>query len=242
MLRTRTNDPSNLPASPNPTTDPDRLDELTEEFKKRLKYLTENYAACREFIATGDTFNESLERLRRALKRKRILKSKGTRIHPEIEFLLSHQAQRLAETEGLVVNESHIRAAGEYVVATIKSRRGRPRNSILEHHVATLIALVQEFSGKPVLSQKNTNSVYAPSFPEGISQIIPNIVQLWDKEITTTQLVNMVRKIRKQYAGKPLRFYDLFPTYGVTLENDGLKPQTGTSIEIINVNIRIYCP
>lgn len=131
--------------------------------------------------------------------------------------------------EDVEVNESHVRAAGEQVVTTIKPSRGRPGNPLLELHVEGLVAIVQEFSGKPVLSQRYKDSVYAPEFPDGISQIIPKIVQKWDKDITTTQLVNMVCNIRKKYAGKPLRFVELFPGYGGRIEK-------------LNPNIPIYCP
>jgi len=242
MPRPRTNDPSNLPDESNPTHDPEQVAELMGEFKNRLQYLTQSYHVFKHVLSDRESLNESLERLRRALKRKRILKSKGTRLHPEIELLLSHHARQFAEAEGVAVNEDHIRAAGERVIETIKPRRGRPDNNILDYHVAGLVALIHEFSGKPVLGHRYKASVYEPGFPEGISQIIPIIMKKWDESITTTQLVNVVRKIRKKYAEKPLRFCDLFPTYGITLENHGFKPQKGISIEMKNLNIPIYCP
>ncbi len=242
MARPRTNDPSNLPDAPKPTSDPEKLDELLSELQNRLRYLTDSYAASLQLFETGDSFNESLERLRRGLKRTRILNRRGKRLHPEIELLLSHHARRMADQEGVEVNESHIRAAGEHVVSTIKARRGRPEKPMLEFHVTGLMAVVQEFSGKPVLSQRYKDSVYGPGFQEGVNQIIPNIVQKWDAEVTTTQLVNMVQNIRKNYAGKPLRFQELFPLYGATSIDGELVAPAGISIETQNLNIPIYCP
>lgn len=242
MARPRTNDPSNLSCTPNPTSDPKRQEELISEFKNRLQFLTQSYAASQKVVEGGDTFNESLERLRRSLTRTRILKRRGKRLHREIEMLVSLHARRMAEAEGVDVNISHIRAGGQHVVRMINSLRGRPENPMLEFHVTGLVALIQEFSGLPVLSQREKDSVYEPHFPEGISQIVPIIVQKWDQSITTTQLVNLVRKIRKKYAGKPLRFHELFPLYGASMNNTEIVPPPGISVEIQNLNIPIYCP
>ena len=242
MPRPRTNDPSNLPDIPNPTTDPKRQDELIKELQNRLKFLTESYALAQHIYDDQDSFNESLERLRRGLERKRVIKRKGKRLHPEIELLLSYHARYLAKLDNVKLNKSHIRAAAEYVTKTIKPRRGRPHNHMLEHHVEGLVAIVQEFSGKPVLSQRYKDSVYAPEFPEGISKIIPLIVQKWDTKITTTQLVNMVQKIRRKYAGKPMRFLDIFPGYSIYPKDGVLIPPPNLAIETLELNIPIYCP
>lgn len=59
MPRPRTNDPSNLPDVPNPTTDPKKLDKLIVELNNRLQYLTESYAVSQQIYDGQDSFNES---------------------------------------------------------------------------------------------------------------------------------------------------------------------------------------
>ena len=242
MSRPRTNNPSNLPTAPNVTYDPVRQNELLDEFTNKLEYLTQSYALSVLFCTGEKGFNHSLIRLKRALARKRILKDIGKRLHPELELLLSVFARRYASAEGMNVSEVHIRIAGQIIIETIKPSQGRPDNPVLEFHVKGLMALVLEYSGLAVISQRDKNSVYNPQFPDGISQIIPIIVKTWDESITTTQLTNLVKKIRKEYAGKPMHFHEIILGYGITMENEKIVTPSGHTIEEIKPNIAVYCP
>ena len=93
MARPRTNDPSNLPEQPNPTSDPVKMNELIGEYLNRLKYVTESYAVSQKLFKDDETLNNSLECLRRGLKRTQILKRRGERLHPEIESVVSYYSE-----------------------------------------------------------------------------------------------------------------------------------------------------
>ena len=244
MPRPRTLDPSNLPLEPNPTTDPARAEELVEDLKDRLAYLRRSFLIGRETLANDKVaFNDSLRRLRRSLARKRKANHRGKRLHPEVEIVITHHARTLAEDEGVEVGQNHVELAGHKALEVLKPRRGRGDDKLLDHHVAGLVALIQQYTGLPVLAYRTRNSVYEPHFAEGMSSAVPLIMQEWDPEITVTRQVNCVLKTRREYAGKPLRFLDLFPFYGAKAEEDGqIELKQGHRLERFEANIPIYCP
>lgn len=242
MSRPRTNDPSNLTGSSVPATDPIRLKELLTEFQKRHRFLTYSFLEAKKYIPTQKIYKRDVERLRRGLARTRILKDKGTRLHPYLELQISHHAYRLAEKAGEAVGSSHIRAAGKIALEQIGPTRGRPNDQILKLHVAGMVANIQTFADKPVIARRHRNSVYDPHFANGISQIIPKTVESWDPDVTTNQLVNIVRDIRKSYAGKPLHFEDPFPHYNFVTnrdEGDGVRTDL---MKAFVPSFPIYCP
>ena len=245
MRSRRRNDPSNLSAKPNPTADPEREAELVNEFKKRLGYLEESYRASRRFEPEDETFNQSLRRLRRSLASRRTSRRPRKRLHPEIEMEISLQAQRLAEGEGPKVEPRHVGEAVKLAVERLTPRRGRPDDIMLEFHVKGLVALIQEFSGLAVLPSRYSGpDLYEPRFAGTISSIVPLIFRGIDESISETRLVNIVRKLRREHAGKELRFLDLFPLYGATVTSDGTIEVSGGRLKVLaaQLNYAIYCP
>lgn len=172
--RPRTLDPSNLPAEPNLTTDPSRVNELVEEFKDRLELLGQSFLFGRVALANDKVaFNDSLKRLRRSLARKRKAKRRGKRLHPEVEMVITHHAKKLAASEGAEVVQRHVELAGHKALEVLKPRRGRGDDRLLDHHVAGLVSLIQQYTGLPVLAYRTRNSVYDPHFAEGGSSAVP---------------------------------------------------------------------
>lgn len=242
MSRPRTNDPSNLPKQPNLVSDPVRERELVAEFQRRLRHLQTCYKLSRKIGLDQKTYNDSIERLRRAIVRKRAIKRRGKRLHPEVELLLSHHAKRLAAEEGVEVLQKHVNQAAVIVVDTFDKRRGRPDDPVLKHFVTGLVAIIQEATGRPVIASRTRDSVYDPHFAKGASSLIPLFFNDLGAGVTETQLVNIVRSIRSEYAGKPLRFLDLFPLYGAKDGPEGLELRGGMRFEAFEPNIPIYCP
>lgn len=241
MPRPRTNDPSNLPIVPNPTKDPQRQKELVSEFRRRLAHLMHSYEIAKQAIGSGASFNKDLARLKKGLARKRKRRGKQSRLHPEIEMVISHHARKLARDEGVKVNGDHFGAAAMIASRLLKPRGGRPDDAILEYHVTGLVALIQQYSGMPVLARRYRNSVYDPHFAAGVSQVVPMQFENRTEGVTQGRLVRIVEQIRSEYAGKPLRFLDLFPGYGVKPDGNGLQPKPGLKLVHFEPNIPIYC-
>lgn len=241
MGRPRTLDPANLPPSPNPTTDPARERELVDELQKRLRYIEANYSFCKETSEGRQSFNESIETIARSLRRKRRSSLELKRVHPAIETEISRRAKLLAEAQSRDVNQADINAAAEDLIAAVKKLRGRPRNEYLHKHVAGVIALLQQFIGKPVIAHRFRNSDYDPHFVDGISQAVPLIFGQIDPEVTLTTLVEHAIAIREEYAGKQLDFLDLFPAYVLYVDDeDELRAGLGFEVEAFEKNIPLY--
>ncbi|MEO1169455.1 MAG: hypothetical protein AAFW97_12175 [Pseudomonadota bacterium] len=215
--------------------------ELIAEFQSRLAYLARHYAMARKILGNDVAFNKGLARLKRRLAATRKISRKQTRLHPEIEIVISHHARRLARDEGVEVDGKHVRAAARIASKLLKPRGGRPDDGILKHHVTGLVALIQEFSGKPVLARRNRNSVYDPHFADGMSRIVPMEFENAVAGITEAALVRIVEGIRREYAGKPLRFLDLFPGYGANPGNDGFQLRPALRLEVFEPSIAVFC-
>lgn len=243
MPRPRTNDPSNLPSVPNTVTNPEREAVLVSDFTKRLAYLMRSHQAAKIFEDDALAFNRSLERLRRGVVRKRKSAKSLTRLHPEIEMVISYHARRLALEDGCELDGVHVRKASLLTIALLEPRQGRPGDRFLELHVEGLVALLQEFSGKPVIARRTLDSEYHPHFAAGISRIVPMVFEDSAAGITEARLVRMVERIRRKYAGRPLRFLDLLPGYGMRMGEAGeISLRPGLRLERFEPNIPIYCP
>lgn len=244
MPKPRSLDPSNVPDRPNLTTGPSRVTEISEVFKKRIAYIERSFVLGKMLCLTNrQAYNETLSRLRRSLARKRKKTVRGDRIHPETEMVISRFARESAARDGTDVNQDHVEEAAAKALSVLKPRRGRPDNELLDLHVADLMALILETCGTVVVASRTKKSVYSPSFADGASQLVPMFFQDVDPSISVTRLVNSVRKARKEYAGKALRFQDIFPFYGSRLLEAGefLLP-AGWQFKAFEPNIPIYCP
>lgn len=241
MGRPRTLDPANLPPSPNPTADPKRERELVDEFQKRLRYLAANYSMCKRGSERRQNFNDSIESIKRSLKRKRHSSLKLKRVHPAIELEITRRARRIAAAEDRDVNQADVNSAATELMASLPKLRGAPKNEFLRYHVAGVMALVQQFVGLPVLAHREKPGEYAPHFADGISQVVPQIFKLIDPDVRLTTLVECAISIRSEYAGKKLDFLDLFPTYALHVDEEGeLKAGPGFEIQSFEKNIPLY--
>lgn len=222
---------------------PERIREITAEFSKRLAFVQGNFRFAQKTLRDDQIwFNESLRRLRRRVKSTRKAKVRGERVHPEIETVITLHARRLAAENGREVCQRDANEAARIAVTELKSRPGRPENRALEHHVIGLMALIQNFSGRPVAARRSRNSVYHPHFPDRLSQIVPEFFKNIDRRITTTSLVNIVLRVQREQAGKEQRFLDLFPFYGASVIEGEIKLRPGLRLEAMELNIPIYCP
>ncbi len=243
MAHSRTNDPANLPMKPRLARSPERENQIVAEFKNRLTFLRGSYEFGRQALADDHAhFNESLARLRRRVRTIHQAKGRGERIHPEIESVITIHARRLAAADGGKVEQRHANEAARLAVGMLRAKRGRPDDRVLDHCVRGLMALIQETTGTPVLARRDRNRHYDPHFAPDVSQVVPRFFQDIDPSITTTRLVNIVRRARKEYAGRPMRFLDLFPFYGATLIDGEPKLRPGLRLERFELNIPIYCP
>lgn len=232
MPRPRRNDPLGTSGEPRISSDPVRIEELRQEFHRRLEYIADSYRVARERVGSRREFNASLARLRRAVNAKR------TRQGP-LELAISHMvrknaAERTGAPDARVI-QVDIDAAAKFVVSRIKPQRGRPEDDLLRHHVEGLMALLQEMSGKPVRATRYKDNDYDPQLCDDFSEILVKFFSIVDPSVTWTTLTNYVLKARRKYAGEQMRFRDFFPLYGRSLnQEDG-----SFSFE---PNFPIYCP
>jgi len=241
MGRPRTLDPANLPPSPNPTTDSARERELVEELKKRLSYLAANYSLCKQTSQDRQSFNDSIETIARSLRRKRRSSLELKRVHPAIEMEISRRAKLSAEAQSRAVGQTDVDEAAVEFISTVRKLKGRPKNAYLHYHVAGVIALLQQFTGKPVIAHRDKNSDRNPHFIEGISQAIPLIFGRIDPDVTFISLIECTIAVRQEYAGKTLDFLKLFPTYGASIgENGDPIFAHGLKLEGFAQNIPLY--
>jgi len=242
MSNRRIEPPLGLPSSPNPVACAQRKAELLEEFLRRLDYVL---ASFRLGLATVD-FNESLTRLKRTVRMGRQKPGRGDRLHPLLEILINHLAQKFArersggDTQHLTQND--VEKAAAWVADNIPATRGRPGGQLLDHHVAGLMALIQQFTGRPVLERRTSGTdIYDPKLL-GAGRILL-LLRGFDSTITETQLVNKVRDIRRRYAGRPMRFRDFYPLYDAELSDAGeLVLAPPLRIEHFERSVPIYCP
>ena len=222
MSRRRTNDPLGVSECPNVTTDPDREKILIAEFRRRLDYALKSYVMWRRVFGPPSSFNDSLRRLELGLKRKVRSNKPKRRLHPEIEAVISHHAkQHAAERSGrpdAVPMPEDIDAGARKALVLLKARRGRPDDRVLTHHVEGLMALIQNYLGKPVMLQTKTNSVYDPQATNRAGEILLMIVKDMEPRATRRCIVTIVDEARRHYAGKRMHFFDFFPGYGARMD------------------------
>ena len=242
MSKRRIEPPSGLPERPNNVTCKRRKSELLQEFVKRVDYALKSFRSGYETVE----FNASLARLKRTVKLGRQGPGRGERLHPLIELVVNHHAHRFAtertgdETSTMI--QKDVEKAAALAATLISPMRGRPRAQLLDHHVAGMMALIQRFSGTPVLESRHSGTGhYAPRLM-GAGRILL-LFRKVDPTITETQLVNKVREVRRRYAGKPMPFPDFYPFYGATRGDDGtpvLAPPY--RLERFEASVPIYCP
>jgi len=92
-----------------------------------------------------------------------------------------------------------------------------------------------------VIARRYRNSIYDPHFAEGVSRIVPMHFRDDAAGITEARLVRLAERIRKRYAGRALRFLDLFPGYGAVAGESGTELRSGLRLETFTPNLPIFC-
>ncbi len=252
MTRPPTLNPLGIPEAPNLAHDPARIEEIRSKFVRRMQLLERSYrSASQVSAAQRATFNQSLARLKRHLARidrgenVPVEQTPETRLHLELELLINLKARALAGLDASAPLESkhkpHVEAAAVEVAASIRAKRGRPSGYLLQYCVAALISAYIEATGKPVVGQRTKNSDYAPNLDSPSGQIIRTFVDRVEPRVADTTLVNMVRRIRRQYAGKTMQFEDFFPL-DAGPQDGGPKALPGYQIDAFIPIQPIYCP
>lgn len=185
------------------------------EFRHRLDYVGDSYRYWKDIEASRPTFNESLELLQRELYAPNRRHREPTRLHPMIEIgasmiALKYQAGSILETK---FSPAPLEAARHELLRRTKPIRGRPENPTLSYHVKGLILACEWATGVPVTASGTTNSLYDPQMTSDGASAIKFAFRRIDPSVTTTSLVNIVRRVRRRRELEGKRFEDFFPLY-----------------------------
>jgi hypothetical protein len=245
MARRRRNDPPGLGDDPVCVRDPARRAEGIAEFRRRLAYLEQHYRMGKRFHESITQFNDAIRALNALAAGEPAGSGEYRRLSPMIEIAVSANARRFAQERtgrlGAPVEGQDIKRAAEHVGERVRPISNRPRADNLKHHVKGLMALIQDFSGRPVVPRRNRNSVYDPHFMPGVSCIVPMIFEHLEPSVTIVQLVNIAEKARREWAGRRPRFKEYFPAYGLRPGADGsLLSPSGLVIATFEPNIPTY--
>ena len=245
MTRRRRNDPHGLSDASRRISDPARQAEVLAEFERRLTYLEQHYRMGKSFYGSVQDLNDAIRALNALAAGKSPRTADRRRLPPLIEMALSLHARRFARERagecGAPVEGQDVRRAAEHVGKCVQPISHRPRADNLIHHVRGLMALIQNYSGTPVVPRRYRNSVYDPHFMPGVSCIVPRIFEDLEPSVTIGQLVNIAEDARREWAGRRPRFREYFPGYGLRPQADGslVSPQ-GVMIASFEPNIPTY--
>ena len=144
----------------------------------------------------------------------------------------------------LAEHNMFVQQAAREVAKRARGLRGNPGEKLLRRYVEALVALIQETTGKPVLSMRDKNSVYEPQLVGKSGELIRLVVHMLGADLTETRLAYWIREIRRERAGKPMRFMDYFPAYGARTDGETGPPVlAGTHrIERVDAITPISCP
>lgn len=219
-----------------------RRAERLEEFTRRFGYCLCSFRFGHQTVA----FNRSLDRLRRTIKLGRQSPGRGERVHPFLEIVISRRARNLATDRtgrpDAELTQADVEEAAAWAARSMSPIRGRPRAQLLDHHVAGLMALIEEYSGKAVIARRNDSSGNYDPRLIGTARILLHLKEV-DRAITETQLVHKVCQVRRKHAGKRLRFSDFYPLYGARVGVNGEPvPAAPVRLEHFEQSVPIYCP
>ena len=242
MTRRRVEPPLGLPRSPNFVKCERRKAELLAEFLRRFDYVLASFRMSR----MQSDFNQSLARIKRSVKYGRQVPGRGERVAPSIEIIINHHANRFAQEHAgrrkAELIQDDVEKAAEWVARHVHPIRGRPRAGLLDHHVAGMMALIQQFTGVTVSASRHHGSGHYEPRLNDAARILLHLREV-DPTITETQLVNKVNQMRRKYAGKVMRFRDFYPLYGASLGSDGAPIVTlPFRLECFERSVPIYCP
>ena len=229
-------------------TDPERVAKRVAELRRRLTYLEQSYSLEKRLGLDMKGFNTSLSRLKQAVTRPRNIHLLETRLNPWLELAINVRARELAglapDAPLLADHNCVVQQAARQVAERATALRGNPGDRLLRRYVEGLMALYQEFTGTPVVAMRHKDSVYEPQIPGTAGKMMRLIVDLLEPGISETKLVNWICAARRKYAGKPMRFRDLFPGYGATMNEDTGLPTLPAPyrLELQAISQPISCP
>lgn len=248
MARRRYYDPLGVSDEPTEETDPGRIAEIEAEMDRKIAHIERAYRFEKKTQLDIRSFNAWVDRLRNAIGRQGQEDATEERVHPLLETAINIEARKLAglpETARLEAEHiGFVAQATSNVVSRTKKMRGSPGQILLRRYVIGAMAVIQEATGRPFLAQRYKDSVYEPMLPGPQGQKMREIVDRLEPGVSDSRLRYWVDEARKKYAGKPMRFRDMFPDYGLRLDPDaGMPVSTAYSNNVtFTPNNAIYCP
>lgn len=166
MAAPRTNDPLGVSDTPNYVTDPAREAEIAGRFVRAVDHILANYRHCFNHSGGDAALNRDLTRLKIAVFRKYKPSKPEGRLHPLLETIINIEARRLAEARSGSIGEHSAKRelfiACRNVASKLSPKRGAPPKYLLKRHVAGMMALIQETTGKPVMAETTPDGDYGP--------------------------------------------------------------------------------
>lgn len=249
MPRPRRNDPAGFSDCTNMVTDPTREAELVAELSRKVTYLNMAYQLESSLGLERTSYNNSLAKLRKALAQEGGSRGNRERLHPWLELAISRQARTLAKLAGdmplMAEHGPYVQQAVRDTASRAKLFRGRPGHLMVRRYVLGFMAAAQEATGKPLIAVRDDkDGIYQPQVPGVMGQALRMFVDSLTPGITDSELSYWIRDARKRYAGKPMRFQDMFPGYGMTSDAMTGAPvlQPPYQIERSGIIAPIYCP
>ena len=124
-------------------------------------------------------------------------------------------SERKGRILGQVASDQAYLEAAKAFRRRLTKRAGRPRDEALRHAVGAYMALLTEKSGIGVTTTRNADGDLRLAGSLGRTMTI--LVEFMAPEVTEVQLANLVRGLRREYAGKPMHFRAFCPFYGATV-------------------------
>jgi hypothetical protein len=220
-----------------------RVAAITREFRKKLAFVDGSFRATIRAVGSDLDFNRSLEKLNRSIRRKRPSKRRGERAHPEIEMvILKHatdHAARRTGTPGAALSQEDANFGARKAAELLRPRR-RSSHRILRHYVRGVMALIQELTGRPVLLTHTRDHLYDPQAVNPGGRALLMLAQQLDPSASASTVATIVKQARREFAAKPMRFSDFFPTYG----HDLVAPQALDTLGPDHQVVRVlpFCP
>lgn len=210
-------DPLGVSDNPYIAEDPARQVKLYTLFRRRLEYLEESYAIWRQAFRTGNAFNKSIQLLREVASGKLFFGDIDESLQLEVRIAFGHALRKRTGHPFAHWNQrtsEQLQQAAIETLAVLPKRRGRPDDLVLRHHLAGTMAAVQDACGRRVTMVKERKDEYGLAFSDNpASRTVRQAMQRIAPDETEPRLALLAHKIRKQYAGKPMRFDDLFPAF-----------------------------
>jgi hypothetical protein len=248
MQRYRPNDPLGLVDSPRIATDPRRRKALLDDALRRFTYLEQSYRLEKAMRLDKQNFNASLGHLKAALNLTTTAGLTTSRLDHRLETMIAIVARKLAgmpaDARLQLCHKRFVDQASLIVAKRTKAMRGARGQVKLRPYVAGIMAVVQEGTKTRVMAPRDKDYDYDPHLAGANGRTVRAIVDWLEPGVSDKVLSRWMRSIRKEFAGKHMRFLDLFPGYGMQFDCDSGEPVATAGYKILSFtpNARILCP